>query len=184
MITEASMSAAEAADQRFLRVLLRHRVRQARLDADPALQQAEVARGERALHEADDLAEGRLGRDREDREVPRAAPPRAGRTGTARKITPTPKPMAVRPASAASTTSARWVAASPRSLSPVVSSTQLVSSQRVGFAISIAWAPATGRRRHAGDAATSSRPKLRLRDEIAERQRHGERTVSHALVIP
>ena len=78
--------------------------------------------------------------------------------GTERKITPTPKPMAVRPWSAASTTSARCVAASPRSLSPVVSSTQLVSSQRVGFAISIAWAPATGRRRHAGDAATSSRP--------------------------
>ena len=65
------MSEPETADQRFLRVLLRHRVSKARLDADPALQEAEVARGERALDEADDLSEGRLGRDREDREVPR-----------------------------------------------------------------------------------------------------------------
>jgi len=63
--------------------------------------------------------------------------------GSDRKITPTPKPIAVRFPSAASATSARCAAASPRSRSPVVSSTQLVSSQRVGFAISIACAPAT-----------------------------------------
>ena len=149
---------ASRAQDRALRVLLGQRVHQLQLDRGQALHGAQVPAHERPVDGADDLAERRAQRDREDRKQSGASASLDGAEGTRLKTSSTAKPSAAAPAASSSGISSRCSSVRWRSRTPVVSMIQSRSSHVGGCWTSIGCAPATGRVSARSPPATSSRP--------------------------
>ena len=142
----------------------------------------EVARRERAVDVADDVAERHLDRHREDREV--AARGLVQQGGAAASVDHLEREADGRqararrpPRRAPAAPRRRRAAGSPSSAAP-----SSVSSQRVGFGTSTACAPATGRLRCSCEPTTSSRLKSGWRRHVAEDEGHAREPTARAVV--